>query len=465
MVINSIMKKKIKNSIKTSIFVKMLSMMLAFIVFILIAGIFSFKTMLEKTIYNKSNDAINNCISLFYLEDDMSLDEYISNLPNDYQVAYFSLSDDYEIDILASNKEINLSKQVQSKIWSSLKVESNYFEFLSNKHSCFATTVIKNDNTYNLLIVLNISKEINYFFQFILIFIAISLAVSTVFGLLTLIWTKKIILPINQASDSLEEIQRQNYNIQLKKSNYLEIQRLNLAIEGLIANLNESNNLDKDILANISHEFKTPLTLIKSYAEMIIDFSGDDKELRESHLNTIISESDHLTSLVNDVLSLSRAEARVEARITRFNFTELIRSTINSFDALISKENIELKLDLINDVYMEANYKQICEVVYNLISNAIHYAKTKIEIRLFNNKGIYRFEVSDDGPGIAKEDLDSIWNKYYRGKNKPTMTVKGTGLGLALVKEVLTAHNYPFGVVTLPNKGATFYFEFKKDKI
>ena len=272
-------------------------------------------------------------------------------------------------------------------------------------------------------------------------------------------------MPINQATDSLEEIQRQNYNIHLKKSNYLEIQKLNMAIEGLIGNLNETNKLDKDILANISHEFKTPLTLIKSYAEMIIDFSGDDKELRESHLNTIISESDHLTSLVNDVLSLSRAEAKVEARITRFNFTDLIRNTINSFDALISKEKIKLKLDLINDVYMEANYKQICEVVYNLISNAIHYAKSTIEIKLFNNKGIYRFEVSDDGPGIAKEDLDSIWNKYYRGKNKPTMAVKGTGLGLALVKEVLNSHNYQFGVITLPEKGATFYFEFKKDKI
>lgn len=443
----------------------MLAMMLAFIVFILIAGIFIFKTMLERTIYNKSYESINNVINLYYLDDNIALDEYISNLPNDYQIAYFNLSNEYGINIIAANNEINLSKQVQSKIWSSLKVESNYFEFLSNKNSCFATTINKNGNVYNLLIITDISKEINYFFQFILIFIAISLAIGIVFLLLTSIWTKKIIMPINQATDSLEEIQRQNYNIHLKKSNYLEIQKLNMAIEGLIGNLNETNKLDKDILANISHEFKTPLTLIKSYAEMIIDFSGDDKELRESHLNTIISESDHLTSLVNDVLSLSRAEAKVEARITRFNFTDLIRNTINSFDALISKEKIKLKLDLINDVYMEANYKQICEVVYNLISNAIHYAKSTIEIKLFNNKGIYRFEVSDDGPGIAKEDLDSIWNKYYRGKNKPTMAVKGTGLGLALVKEVLNSHNYQFGVITLPEKGATFYFEFKKDKI
>ena len=215
-------------------------------------------------------------------------------------------------------------------------------------------------------------------------------------------------------------------------------------------------------MANVGHDLKTPLTMIKAYAEMTRDFDPLSAQKRNDNLNIIIEETDRLAILVQDILDLSKMQSKTyELKIEEFDLDELIRNVIKRFFILIDNEGYNFIYNNQNSVIIKADKKRIEQVIYNLVNNAVNYTGNdkKVYINLIKEKKKVIVEIKDTGKGINKEDIKYIWNKYYHNEKKHKRNAYGTGVGLSIVKTILDSHNYKYGVKSEKGKGSTFYFE------
>lgn len=298
--------------------------------------------------------------------------------------------------------------------------------------------------------------------QFIFTTITV-LILSLIIGYLI---SKKLSKPIIKISDEAKKLADRNFNANFKTdSNIYEINELENSLNYAKEELNKTEDLKRDLMANVSHDLKTPLTMIKAYAEMVRDITYNNKEKREENLNTIIEETDRLALLVNDILDLSAAQnGEDNLKIEDIDLIELVEAVIKRFKILEEKEHYKFIFNHPDKVNIKADYKRLYQVVYNLVNNAINYTgdDKKVYINIKENKKTYLVEIKDTGKGIKKEDLDHIWDKYYHSDKKHKRNSYGTGLGLSIVKTILQNHNAKYGV-TSSNKGSTFYFEISKN--
>lgn len=227
--------------------------------------------------------------------------------------------------------------------------------------------------------------------------------------------------------------------------------------------LSKTDRMQKELIANVSHDFKTPLTMIKAYASMIIEISGDVPEKRNKHAQVIVDEADRLASLVNDVLDLSKMQSGLtELKTERVNMSALTNEALERFAYLKEEKGYRFETDVEEGLYALVDKLHIGQVLYNLIGNAVNYTgedKT-VFVSLKREDGGFRFSVRDTGVGIKPEDLNEIWDRYYRSSETHKRPVRGTGLGLSIVKTVLQRHNLRFGVDSEVGKGSTFYVLF-----
>lgn len=228
--------------------------------------------------------------------------------------------------------------------------------------------------------------------------------------------------------------------------------------------LSKTDRMQKDLIANVSHDFKTPLTMIKGYASMILEISGDVPEKRNKHAQVIVSEADRLTSLVNDVLELSKTQASLtNLQLRAIDMSACVEEILSRFEYLRDTQGYEFVVDVEQALYTKADDRLIGQALYNLIGNAVNYTgddKT-IFVRLQKNgESRFRFEVTDTGAGIEPEELPEIWERYYRSSKTHKRPVQGTGLGLSIVKTILQRHGFVFGADSELGKGSTFYVEF-----
>ena len=278
----------------------------------------------------------------------------------------------------------------------------------------------------------------------------------------------KLSRPITDLTKKSRELSNSNFNVDFKvNTDILEIDELSKSLNYSQNNLKKNDDLRRDLMANVSHDLKTPLTMIKAYAEMIRDLTGNNKEKREDDLNIIIDEVDRLNILVNDILSLSKLENNMEKSFKEdFNLVDVIKTIINRFKIFNITEEYEFLFLSPKEVIIRADKQKMEQVIYNLIGNAINYSNKnkKIYITILPRENI-RVNISDTGPGINKNDIDKIWDKYYRAEKKHKRNMVGTGLGLSIVKNIFEIHNYKYGVVSKKNKGTTFFFEIEKKNV
>lgn len=240
---------------------------------------------------------------------------------------------------------------------------------------------------------------------------------------------------------------------------YKESLELSSTLTQVNKELRTVEKLRNELIANISHDLRTPLTMISGYAEMMRDLPDENTA---ENLQTILDECHYLTRLVNDVLDLSKLQAGVmKLNITYFNLSEVIQNILNRVNEM---NEIHLIQDIQEEVWVEGDEMKISQVFYNMLSNALHYIgedKT-ILVRQIVKKDIVRIEIEDHGCGISEEEIDKIWDSYYRTHNDHTRSVSGSGLGLHIVKQILDLHHANYGVKSKLNEGSIFYFELKK---
>ncbi len=313
--------------------------------------------------------------------------------------------------------------------------------------------------TYSLTIVHGTVKTL----QIYLIIVGVIVLLGSL--LVTYAFSQKLTRGLKSMSDTAVKLAEGDYTVKFTNADYTEMAQLSDTLNYVRDEVKKSEDFRREILANVSHDLKTPLTMIKAYASMIKEISGDNKEKREKHLQVIIDEADRLTGLVNDVLSVSKLQSNIEEISFKvFNLTELVYGIINRFGYLQESQGYNLMVDIDKDLYTRADEEKISQVIYNLLGNAANYTgKDKtvyISLKADLDGKRIKFSVRDTGKGISKEALPEIWDRYYRVKENHQRPVKGTGLGLNIVKVILQNHAFDFGVDSAIGEGSTFWVDF-----
>lgn len=295
--------------------------------------------------------------------------------------------------------------------------------------------------------------------------IYITLTVILLSIIVSIYLSKTLNKPIINITKEAKKLASGNKEINIPKSHIKEIDDLREAIYYANKEINKTDELRRDLLANVSHDLKTPLTMIKAYAEMIRDINKNDEEKRTENLNIIIEETDRLTILVNDILNLSKLEANKETlEITEFDLTELIKNIVRKYNIIKETENYNFILNLPEKSLVKGDINKISQVIYNLINNAINYTgdDLKVIIEVIEKKKTYLVNITDTGKGINEDEIKIIWDKYYKNEKNHKRNKVGTGVGLSIVKNILDKHKFKYGVKSEISKYTTFYFEIDK---
>lgn len=280
----------------------------------------------------------------------------------------------------------------------------------------------------------------------------------------TLMLSNRLSRPFKQITAAADKLASGDYSTRFESGGYAEINELSDALNYAASEISKVDSLRNDLVANVSHDLRTPLTMIKAYAEMIRDLSGDNPEKRAEHLGVIIDEADRLSELVSNLLELSKLQnGNVELNRRQFSISDFIDSALSRYRLLSEKEGYKFEVDGDDDVICYGDDSRLAQVLYNFINNAVNYSgdSRRIIIRQRNYEKVVRIEVIDFGVGIEREKLPLIFDRYYRDE-RTKRDVVGTGLGLSIVKEILRLHNMHFGVQSEVGKGSTFWFEIQR---
>lgn len=351
------------------------------------------------------------------------------------------------------------------------KQQTNYItkiyqnEHVKNQEIFFCTTIKSNRYATPLYLYIEGSIEpINSTVTIIreqLIYITIIL--FELAFIVTLFISKRLSHPIIEITKTAKKFGAGDYSVEFNAKGYREIEALSTVLDNAKNEIQKVSELRKDLIANISHDLRTPLTIVKSYAEMIRDFSGGNPQKRNEHINVIIDETDRLSNLVNNLLELSKLESgNMEMEITDFSVHEKINDVLTRYQLLIENDNYDIKFIEDEDRIISADEGKIDQVLYNFINNAVNYCGEDklIRIRQINKNDVVRIEVIDNGNGISKDLLPLVFDRYYRDA-KYKREIVGSGLGLSICHEILKKHGFAFGVQSQEGKGSTFWFEAK----
>lgn len=285
--------------------------------------------------------------------------------------------------------------------------------------------------------------------------------------ILAYLFSRRISKPIKGMTEEAKKLSYGNYDAHFVGNSYSEVNKLADTLNTSAYEMASTDQRQKDLIANVSHDLKTPLTMIRSYAEMIRDLSGDNPEKRNTHLKVIIDESDRMANLVNDMTMVSKLRTNdIELSEDNFDLVLAAKSILDSFDVFKEQEGYLFKFLSPKEAMCYGDEEKIKQVIANLVGNAVKYCgeDKEVIVRIIKSGKTFKLEVSDHGPGISKEDLPHVWDRYYKASTNYVRPTEGTGLGLSIVKEILTLHHVDYGVTSEVGKGSTFWFQINMSK-
>jgi signal transduction histidine kinase len=278
---------------------------------------------------------------------------------------------------------------------------------------------------------------------------------------LALLIARRVSKPIEDINKSAKKLASGNYDIRFDGEGFREIGELSDTLNTAAADLSKVEGLRRELMANISHDLRTPLALIYSYAEVMHDFPD---EITANQTQIIMDETQRLTSLVNDILDISKLESgNQNMNIAEYSLTRSVDETTKRLAEFVKNEGYSVTFDFERDISVRADEVKIIQAFYNLLLNAVHYTgeDKHIAVRQVLSADTVRIEVADTGEGIAPEELPYIWDRYYKADKAHKRALTGTGLGLSIVKKVMQMHGGDCGVDSVPGKGSTFWFSLK----
>ena len=333
----------------------------------------------------------------------------------------------------------------------------------SNIKNAYIYSKLSKVNDENVLIMLSTSimplqSTIDTMYdQFNIIIIVVVIATI----LLALCLSSLIVKPIKKIEMEATNLPSGKYDHKLVKTDAKEIENLNNTLARANEEIIKADVARKELIGNVSHDLRTPLTMIVGYGEMIRDFP---EENNAENINVIINEAKRLSTLVDDLLDLSKVESgKIEFHNKDIKISDLLGSVYDQFEPYCKANNIELVLNVEDsDVVVNVDDNRLKQVLHNFMSNALNYndAKdTKIIIGEEKVDGAYRIYVYDNGSGVKEEDKDKIWNRYYKVDKEHKRSHIGSGIGLSLCKDILDKMGYKYGVDSVYKEYSKFYFD------
>lgn len=278
--------------------------------------------------------------------------------------------------------------------------------------------------------------------------------------ILAMITSRKVAHPIIKMNDTAKHLAKGEYEVSFEGKGYLEISELSDTLNYAAKELSKVQTLQRELIANMSHDLRTPLTMISGYGEMMRDIPGENTP---ENVQIIIDETNRLTSLVNDILDLSKLQSGTQTlQYTTFNITLLIQALIERYQKMLVSQSYHIQFEYDEELYVSGDEIKVNQVIYNLMNNAMTYCGDDHLVLLKQVKlddGV-RIEIIDHGPGIEADELPYVWERYYKSKQHHIRASVGTGLGLSIVKNILELHKARYGVQSEIHKGTTFWIEF-----
>lgn len=396
---------------------------------------------------------------------DKNMNCAIHKLPTEELVRIMKKAGDGEVIKIKNNIGLSFDKDINNK-----DKRPNRFEDKMNMppndeyESLMLVKIITlNDGTQCAAFLNSIISPVSatvYTLRIQLIYISVIMVVIAL--VMAIVIAVKVSRPIININNSAKKMARGDYNIKYDVGSYKEISELSKTLNYTVLELKKTEDLQHELIANVSHDLRTPLTMITAYSEVMRDIPGENSP---ENVQVIIDEANRLTNLVNDMLDISKLQAGVDTLNAReYNLTSGIKSVIDRYAKLVEQDGYKVIFKYKEeDIMVRADEFKIYQVLYNLVNNAINYTgpdKT-VTIKQIVNGEIVRIEVTDTGDGIAEEELANVWERYYKADKKHKREVMGTGLGLSIVKNILKLHDAKYGVLSKVGEGSTFWFELK----
>ncbi len=460
-------------SINLHIFISMIALCL-----VLIASIWLFQAMFLRIVFRtvKENTVTEISKSISEKIDDsdlgLFLDTESSAYGNDIGIAIVPITDGFTEEFLHlyGNTEF---KTVNDKASKEDLIDLLHFAYQNENNEYitgndFELVLVKlageyEDGTPSHMIIINTDTQppalTKFAFHILLLLISIlALVISVAFSFII---SRRISAPISQIYKKAKNLSLYDYDVTFDEKGPKEVCELAGALNSATGELKKLSATQKELIANISHDLRTPLTMISGYSEVMRDFPD---EVTPENMQVIIDETARLNSLVNDLLTVSKLQSGTQSiNATKISLTKAVVETVKRYEKLLEHKNYFVTFDYSCEVFVTADETRLLQVVYNLVNNAINYTGQDQTVRIVQevNEDVVRISVIDSGEGISEENLPLIWDRYYKIDKVHKRAINGTGLGLSIVKNILLLHGSRFGVSSELGVGSTFWFEFK----
>lgn len=334
--------------------------------------------------------------------------------------------------------------------------------FIQNNDSIILVRLVEQNGVQRVLLLNTVISPVSATVRTLRVQLILVTIVMLIVTVILAFWlSHRVSRPVIDISRAAAELSHGSY-IPYKGRGYREVMELDHTLQQAAEDLGRVEQLRRDLLANISHDLRTPLTMITGYAEVMRDLPGENTP---ENVQIIIDESNHLAELVNDLLDLSKLQAGVVTLTPDiFSMTELIRGIFARYSKLTENKGYELTFEFDEEAWVSADRTRISQVIYNLINNAIHYTGQSkvVHLRQTCADGQVKVEVIDNGEGIPEEQLPLVWERYYKLDRVHRRASMGTGLGLSIVQSVLELHHARYGVESKTGEGSNFWFSLER---
>ncbi len=288
--------------------------------------------------------------------------------------------------------------------------------------------------------------------------ITVTIFCCGVAAVMSFVFSKSISRPISEFAATARRLGKGEH-VRFEPVGVAEYDELAAALNNSAEETENAEKMRRDFLANVSHDLRTPLTMVKAYAEMIRDISGGDEKKRAEHCKVIIDEVDRLTLLVNDILDLSKLQSGARKPETAdVDLSRVLRAVTERF-AIMERRGYTLTKDIPETALVRCDERMLEQILYNLVGNAFSYTgeDKRVDVKVEITADGVKTSVSDSGKGIAPSEIDKVWDRYYRA-SQTKRAVAGSGIGLSIVKQLFEVNGATYGIDSVINRGSTFWF-------
>lgn len=427
-------------------------------------------------LYSEANQIVKTYASELY-NNEISLESVKNQLDaiSLFTGAYIKIINPSGRVILDSQKTIDVSEVVMIEDFDPTVTGNSYYvidHFFDTFEKECLTVIVPISVDYKLKGYVTIHLPMQIIDETCSDLMKVSLMLFSVILLLSTIilifFTEIVYVPLKAITHATEQYASGNMHYEFEIDSDDEIGYLAGCLNYMASEIARAEDDQKKFVANVSHDFRSPLTSIRGYLDAMLD-GTIPPEMYEKYLTIVVNETDRLTKLTNSLLTLNNLNTKgMLLDKSDFDINRVIRDTASSFEGICHKKTIGIELVLVGEsLFVNADIEKIKQVLYNLLDNAIKFSHQNSVIRIesFEKKNKVFISVKDSGIGIPKDDLKMIWNRFYksdlsRGKDK-----KGTGLGLSIVKEIINAHNENINVISTEGVGSEFVFTLPLSKV